>query len=131
MTYKFHWEVVVHGQVEIEANSGVEAEEIFRSMSLTERMVNSAQISSDNTSLEINYVDLKFAEALSGEEGSRVEAFCNPRRHLFLLFQVPPYWQVSSNRDLTSTRHLPQRNTQSFKSSYRHRYRTSFASLKT
>ena len=50
MTYKFHWKDVVHGQVEIEANSGVEAEEIFRSMSLTERMVNSAQISSDNTS---------------------------------------------------------------------------------
>ena len=68
MTYKFHWKDVVHGQVEIEANSGVEAEEIFRSMSLTERMMNSEQISSYNTSLEINYVDLKFAEALSREE---------------------------------------------------------------
>ena len=62
MTYKFHWKEVVHGQVEIEA------EEIFKLMSLTERMMNSEQISSDNTSLEINYVDLKFAEALSGEE---------------------------------------------------------------
>ena len=72
MTYKFHWKDVVHRQVEIEANSGVEAEEIFRSMSLTERMMNSEQISSDNTSLEINYVDLKFAEALSGEEWKHI-----------------------------------------------------------
>ena len=45
MTYKFHWKDFVHGQIEIEANSGVEAEEIFRSMSLTERMMNSEQIS--------------------------------------------------------------------------------------
>ena len=68
MTYKFHWKEVVHGQVEIEASSGIEAEEIFESMSLTERMMNSEQISPDNTSLEINYVHLKFAEALSGGE---------------------------------------------------------------
>ena len=68
MTCKFHWKEVVHGQVEIEASSGIEAEEIFESMSLTERMMNSEQISPDNTSLEINYVDLKFAEALSGGE---------------------------------------------------------------
>ena len=68
MTYKFHWKEVVHGQVEIEASSGNEAEAIFKSMSLIERMTNSEQISSDNTSLEINYVDLKFAEALSGEQ---------------------------------------------------------------
>ena len=68
MTYKFHWKEVVHGRVEIEASSGIEAEEIFESMSLTEWMMNSEQISPDNTSLEINYVDLKFAEALLGEE---------------------------------------------------------------
>ncbi len=68
MTYKFHWKEVVHGQVEIEASSGNGAEAIFKSMSLAERIMNSEQISSDNTSLEINYVDLKFAEALSGEE---------------------------------------------------------------
>ena len=68
MTYKFHWKEVVHGQVEIEASSGIEAEEIFKSMSLNERMLKSEQISSDNTNLEISYVDLKFADALSGEE---------------------------------------------------------------
>ena len=44
MTYKFHWKEVVHGQVEIEASSGNEAEAIFKSMSLTERMMNSEQI---------------------------------------------------------------------------------------
>ena len=68
MTYKFHWKEVVHGQVEIEASSGIEAEEIFKSMSLNERMLKSEQISSDKTNLEISYVDLKFADALSGEE---------------------------------------------------------------
>ena len=68
MTYKFHWKEVVHGQVEIEASSGIEAEEIFKSMSLNEKMLKSEQISSDNTNLEISYVDLKFADALSGEE---------------------------------------------------------------
>ena len=71
MTYKFHWKEVIHGQVEIEASSGVEAEEIFKSMSLTERMLKSKQISSDKSNLKINYVDLKFAEALSGEEWER------------------------------------------------------------
>ena len=71
MTCKFHWKEVIHGQVEIEASSGVEAEEIFESMSLTERMLKSKQISSDKSNLKINYVDLKFAEALSGEEWER------------------------------------------------------------
>ena len=71
MTYKFHWKEVIHGQVEIEASSGVEAEKIFKSMSLTERMLKSKQISSDKSNLKINYVDLKFAEALSGEEWER------------------------------------------------------------
>ena len=68
MIYKFHWKDFVHGQLEIEAISGVEAEEIFKSMSLNEKMLKSEQISSDNTNLEISYVDLKFADALSGEE---------------------------------------------------------------
>ena len=68
MTYKFHWKEVVHGQVEIEASSGIEAEEIFKSMSLNGKMLKSEQISSDKTNLEISYVDLKFADALSGEE---------------------------------------------------------------
>ena len=71
MTYKFDWKDVVHGQLQIKAISGVEAEEIFKSMSLNEKMLKSEQISSDNTNLEINNVDLKFAEALSGEEWER------------------------------------------------------------
>ena len=71
MTYKFHWKEVVHGQVEIEASSGIEAEKNFKSMSLTEQMLKSKQISSGKTNLEINYVDLKFAEALSEKEWKR------------------------------------------------------------
>ena len=62
---------MVHGQLQIKAISGVEAEEIFKSMSLNEKMLKSEEISSDNTNLEINNVDLKFAEALSGEEWER------------------------------------------------------------
>ena len=71
MTYKFDWKDVVHGQLQIKAISGVEAEEIFKSMSLNEKMLKSEQISSDNTNLEINNVDLKFAEALSEKEWKR------------------------------------------------------------
>ena len=41
MTYKFHWKEVVHEQVEIEAISGIETEEVFKSMSFTERMLKS------------------------------------------------------------------------------------------
>ena len=32
--YIFDWQDVVHGQIEIEANSGIEAERAFREMSL-------------------------------------------------------------------------------------------------
>ena len=37
-TYKFDWQDVVHGHIEVEAESGVEAEQIFRKMKLQERL---------------------------------------------------------------------------------------------
>ena len=41
MTYTFDWKDVVHGQIEIEAESGVEAERLFREMSLKQRLASS------------------------------------------------------------------------------------------
>ena len=35
--YKFDWQDVVHGQIDIEADNGVEAEQLFREMSLEKR----------------------------------------------------------------------------------------------
>ena len=44
MTYKFVWKDVVHGQVEIEAKNGIEAERMFREMSLEQRLNASSSI---------------------------------------------------------------------------------------
>ena len=48
-TYKFDWQDVVHGHIEVEAASGVEAEQIFRKMKLQERLNESARITILNT----------------------------------------------------------------------------------
>ena len=34
MIYKFNWTQTIHGEIEIEANSGIEAEQIFRDMNI-------------------------------------------------------------------------------------------------
>ena len=54
--YIFDWQDVVHGQIEIDANSGIEAERAFREMSLEKRLV-SSQTGSDKQTLHIKYVD--------------------------------------------------------------------------
>ena len=56
MTYKFDWTDVVHGQVEIEAKNGVEAERLFRDMSL-ERRLKASSIDAEKYTLEIKFVD--------------------------------------------------------------------------
>ena len=38
MTYTFDWKDVVHGQIEIEAENGIEAGRLFREMSLKQRL---------------------------------------------------------------------------------------------
>ena len=38
MKYKFDWKDTIHGQIEIEAASGVEAERLFREMNTAQRL---------------------------------------------------------------------------------------------
>ena len=66
-TYKFDWQDVVHGHIEVEADSGVEAEQIFRKMKLQERL-NSSQIDADKDTLKIKFVDLGFDDLLTHKE---------------------------------------------------------------
>jgi hypothetical protein len=66
-TYKFDWQDVVHGQIEVEAESGVEAEQILRKMKLQDRL-NSSQIDTDKDSLKIKFVDLGFDDLLTHKE---------------------------------------------------------------
>ena len=66
-TYKFDWQDVIHGHIEVEAESGVEAEQIFRKMKLQD-CLNSSQIDADKDSLKIKFVDLGFADLLTHKE---------------------------------------------------------------
>ena len=38
MKYKFDWKDIIHGQIEIEADSGVEADRMFREMTPEQRI---------------------------------------------------------------------------------------------
>lgn len=57
MTYRFASKDVVHGQIEIEAESGFEAERLFHEMSLEQRLAAS------NVGVDKNRLDIKFAAA--------------------------------------------------------------------
>jgi hypothetical protein len=67
MTYKFDWQDIVYGHIEVEAESGVEAEQIFRKMKLQDRL-NSSQIDADKDTLKIKFVDLGFGDLLTHKE---------------------------------------------------------------
>ena len=54
--YRFDWKDVIHGTIEIEANSGNDAEEILMNMSLKDLLKNS-QHSSDKKEREIRFAD--------------------------------------------------------------------------
>ena len=54
--YKFDWEDTIHGQIEIEAENGVEAERLFREMSLEKRLATS-KTDTDKGTLHVKYVD--------------------------------------------------------------------------
>ena len=56
MTYTFDWKDVVHGQIEIEAESGVEAERLFREMTLEKRLA-ASNLGADRDTLKIKFVD--------------------------------------------------------------------------
>ena len=67
MTYTFDWKDVVHGQIEIEAESGVEAERLFREMSLKQRLA-ASEVGVDKDTLDIKFVDVGFGVIRAKEE---------------------------------------------------------------
>ena len=67
MTYTFDWKDVVHGQIEIEAESGVEAERLFREMSLEQRLA-ASNVGVDKDTLDIKFVDVGFGDIRTKEE---------------------------------------------------------------
>ena len=67
MTYKFVWKDAVHGQVVIEAKNGIEAEKIFRDMSLEQRL-NASSVSVETDTLEIKFVDAGLGDIHTAEE---------------------------------------------------------------
>ena len=66
-TYKFDWKDIVHGQIEIEANSGIEAEQLFRDMALTQRLQTSI-VGSDKHTLDIKFVDMGIDDIVTNKE---------------------------------------------------------------
>ena len=67
MTYKFDWTDVVHGQVEIEAENGFEAERLFRQMTVEQRL-EASSIDVDKNTLEIKFVDAGLGDVHTAEE---------------------------------------------------------------
>ena len=56
MKFTFDWEDVVRGKIEIDAKNGLEAETIFKQMSLSERQEKSSMLR-DNDDTKITFVD--------------------------------------------------------------------------
>ena len=67
MTYTFDWKDVVHGQIEIEAENGIEAERLFREMSLEQRLA-SSNVGVDKDTLDIKFVDVGVGDIHTKEE---------------------------------------------------------------
>ncbi len=55
-TYRFDWKDVVYGLIEIEANSGTEAEEILMSLSFKD-LIEKSVSNSDKNERKIRFVD--------------------------------------------------------------------------
>ncbi len=70
MIYKFDWKDVIHGQIEIEAKNGVEAEKLLQEMSLENRLALSTT-SSDEDTFNIKYVDNGIGDIHTSEEWSK------------------------------------------------------------
>ena len=67
MTYTFDWKDVVHGQIEIEAENGIEAERLFREMSLKQRLA-ASEVGVDKDTLDIKFVDVGVGDIHTKEE---------------------------------------------------------------
>ena len=66
-TYKFDWQDVIHGHIEVEAENEVEAGQIFQKMKLQD-CLNSSQVDADKDTLKIKFVDLRFDDFLNHKE---------------------------------------------------------------
>ena len=67
MKYVFNWKDTIHGQIEIEADSGVEAERLFREMNAAQRLKVSF-IDADKDILEVKFVDAGLGDVHTAEE---------------------------------------------------------------
>ena len=67
MKFKFDWEDVVRGMIEIDAKNGSEAEMIFRQMSSTE-LQGKSSVFQDEDNAKIKFVDFEWADTLTYEE---------------------------------------------------------------
>ena len=67
MKYVFDWKDTIHGQIEIEADSGVEAERLFREMNAAQRLKVSF-IDADKDTLEVKFVDAGLGDVHTAEE---------------------------------------------------------------
>ena len=67
MKYVFDWKDTIHGQIEIEAASGVEAERLFREMNIEKRL-KASFIDSDKDTLEVKFVNAGLGDVHTAEE---------------------------------------------------------------
>ena len=67
MKFTFDWEDVVRGKIEIDAKNGLEAESIFKQMSLSERQEKSSMLR-DNDDTKITFVDFEWSDTLTYDE---------------------------------------------------------------
>ena len=67
MKYTFDWKDVVHGQIEIEAEDGVEAERLFHEMTLEQRLA-ASNLGADRDTLKIKFVDVGLGDIHTEEE---------------------------------------------------------------
>ena len=67
MKYVFDWKDTIHGQIEIEADSGVEAERLFREMNIEKRL-KASSIDVDKNTLKVEFVDAGLGDVHTAEE---------------------------------------------------------------
>ena len=67
MKFTSDWEDVVRGKIEIDAKYGLEAESIFKQMSLSERQEKSSMLR-DNDDTKITFVDFEWSDTLTYDE---------------------------------------------------------------
>lgn len=67
MKFKFDWETVVRGEIEIDAENGQEAERLFRQMSASEKMKKSIT-TVDAEAAQIKFIDFDWCDTVTYDE---------------------------------------------------------------